>query len=148
MRIDHIFIINLKRDVDRKIRMEEQLKKHDLQNYTFFEAIDGQNEDLSKYDFKVIPEWYDPTHKKIMTKGEIGCALSHYKIWEKIAVGDFENVLILEDDALLSDDFSKKIEEIDMTKPELKKNPDQTLMWIGEKSKSALKDWFEKQFKK
>lgn len=40
------------------------------------------------------------------------------------------------------------LEEIDMTKPELKKNPDQTLMWIGEKSKSALKDWFEKQFKK
>lgn len=115
MKIDHIFIINLKRDVDRKKRMEKQLKKHDLQNYTFFEAIDGQNEDLSKYDFKVIPEWYDPIHKKIMTRGEIGCALSHYKIWEQNGNGEFENVLVLEDDAILPEYFSKEIEEIDMT---------------------------------
>jgi len=115
MKIDHIFIINLKQDVDRKKKMEEQLKKHGIQNYSFFEAINGQNEELSKYDFKVIPNWYDPDNNKIMTLGEIGCALSHYKIWEKIVKGDFENVLILEDDALLPEDFSKKIDEIDMT---------------------------------
>lgn len=114
MKIDHIYIINLKRDVARKKRMKEQLIKHDLYNFTFFEAIDGQNEDLSKYDFKVIPLWYDPKHKK-MTKREIGCALSHYNIWEQIAVGDFQNILILEDNVILLDNFSKKIEETDMT---------------------------------
>jgi GR25 family glycosyltransferase involved in LPS biosynthesis len=125
MKIDHIYVINLKRDVDRKKRMEEQLKKHDLQKYTFFEAIDGQNEDLSKYDFKVIPEWYNPINKKIMTKGEIACALSHYKLWEQIIVSDFQNVLILEDDAIFLDHFSKKIEEMDMT------NVDIDFLYLG-----------------
>ncbi len=40
------------------------------------------------------------------------------------------------------------LEEIDIKVPELKKKPDGTLFWIGEKTKIALSDWFEKEFKK
>jgi hypothetical protein len=39
------------------------------------------------------------------------------------------------------------LEEIDLKNPELKKKPDGTLFWIGERTNSALRDWFEKQFK-
>lgn len=39
-------------------------------------------------------------------------------------------------------------EEIDMKNPDLKKRPDGTLYWTGEKTKGALNEWFDNQFKK
>ena len=45
-----------------------------------------------------------------MTKGEVGCFLSHWRIWEK-CIARNEKVLVLEDDARLTDDFN--FEEID-----------------------------------
>ena len=40
----------------------------------------------------------DPYHQRQMTMGEVGCFLSHYRIWEKMIANNQKEVLIIEDD--------------------------------------------------
>jgi GR25 family glycosyltransferase involved in LPS biosynthesis len=106
------FIVNLERDTLRKSSVELQLKKENIENYEFVKAVDGQNGDLEHFNFKVIPDWVEPFTSKIMTKGEIGCALSHYRIWEKIVEEKLDYTLILEDDIILCENFVEKVREV------------------------------------
>jgi collagen beta-1,O-galactosyltransferase len=108
---DKIFIINLERDYERKQKLELQLQKENITSYEFINAVDGQNDDLQKYNFQVIPDWIEPYSSKIMTKGEIGCSLSHYLIWERIMKEEWNQVLILEDDVVLCPHFSQILEQ-------------------------------------
>ena len=84
MKIDRTFIINLKRDIERREKVEKQLKKENIINYEFITGIDGQNGDLENYSFNILQDWNEPFTRKTITKGECGCALTHYNIWKKI----------------------------------------------------------------
>jgi len=44
-----------------------------------------------------------------LTKGAIGCALSHKNIWEKILKEKYERTLILEDDINIVENFKQKL---------------------------------------
>ena len=47
----------------------------------------------------------------VVTKGAIGCYLSHVKVWENILKNNYETVLIFEDDAKIPEDLNMKIYE-------------------------------------
>lgn len=32
----------------------------------------------------MLPEYYDPFSGRTLTKGEVGCFLSHYSIWKEV----------------------------------------------------------------
>lgn len=34
---------------------------------------------------KMLPGYKDPYHGRPLTKGELGCFLSHYKIWKEVS---------------------------------------------------------------
>nr|AEX63014.1 putative procollagen-lysine [Moumouvirus Monve] len=117
--IHKTYIINLERRNDKKEHMYNELKKLNEQgtilDHVFFNAIDGNNpKHLDKYQFK-IPNWFDPNSGKAMTNGEVGCALSHYAIWEEIVLNVESGilpkdvrVLVLEDDVIFVDNFMEK----------------------------------------
>ena len=120
--INKIYIVNLERCQDKKKHMQQQMDKfislYGNINYKFFKAIDGKNDSrLSQYKFN-IPNWHDPNTGLAITKGEVGCSLSHYSIWKKI-VDQVENgklsndcqILILEDDVIFLDNFMTKFTE-------------------------------------
>ncbi len=71
-------------------------------NIEFFPATKGRTDNYKLY---VNDEWdkylfNGEKHEIIrMTDGEIGCAMSHLRIWKKIVSEDIEYALILEDDA-------------------------------------------------
>ncbi|WP_449543510.1 glycosyltransferase family 25 protein [Enterobacter ludwigii] len=99
---DHmrIFIINLKSSPERRAKMEAQLNALGLP-HEFIEAVDGklmsENERKSvsqKINYAFVP-------------GEIGCALSHQKIYKKMIEDNIENAFILEDDVILNESFKK-----------------------------------------
>lgn len=94
-----IFIINLKRSVLRKKRTAFQLDRLGL-TYEFIEGVDGQ-----LLDEKTIQnaEYHRDKLKysRPFNKGEIGCALSHLNIYEKICKENISHALILEDDVLI-----------------------------------------------
>jgi len=111
MNINNVFIVNLERDKARKASVEIELARENIQNYEFVKAVDGQNGELENYSFNVIPDWVEPFTSKVMTKEEIGCALSHYNIWEKIVKEKLDYTLILEDDIILCENFNEKLYE-------------------------------------
>ena len=111
MKIDRTFIINLKRDIERREKVEKQLKKENIINYEFITGIDGQNGDLENYSFNILQDWNEPFTRKTITKGECGCALTHYNIWKKIVQENIEHCLILEDDIIIANNFNSKLQE-------------------------------------
>jgi len=95
-----IFMINLKRRPERRLKMEMILKELGIE-YTYFEAVDGKkltDEEIAAKGITLMPEYEDPYHKRPMKLGEIGCFLSHYMIWQKMVENNLQEVLILEDD--------------------------------------------------
>lgn len=106
-----IFVVNLKTCVDRKKEMENQLKKLGLP-YMFVEAVYGkalsQEEKDSLCDYKKIYRRYH----RILTDGEIGCALSHKKIYQFMIDNNIEKAIVLEDDVLLKDNFTECYNEL------------------------------------
>lgn len=117
------YVINLKRRQERKSNMINEFNRlGDFQkelNYTFFEAIDGEDENLLKLLNVKPSKWYNRHTGKAFTKGELGCALSHYSIWtdvihraEKEDNPETFKALILEDDVHFCHNFSDKLTEI------------------------------------
>ena len=117
------FVISLQRRPDRK---ELFNKNNSSLNYEPFDAIDGRGIDhqwLLNNGFDTDKNWIDPINNTHITHGEVGCYLSHYYLWAKcIALN--EPIIILEDDAVLTDRFSTQ---------EIKKNFDAgyNLMYLG-----------------
>ncbi|MEG5839030.1 glycosyltransferase family 25 protein [Enterobacter mori] len=100
-----IFIVNLKKSVERRQKIEEQLLALELAA-EFIEAVDGRlmSEDERKCVTAEVNYAFLP--------GEIGCALSHQKIYKKMIDENIDNALILEDDVVLNEDFKNVLEHI------------------------------------
>lgn len=111
-----IFVVSLAKDKKRRAYITKELAKHKL-NYRFIDAIDGS---LLKDDYiskvyskaKAIEQAGVP-----LTKGEIGCALSHISIWQKMVSENIEKAIIFEDDIILSDVFLQVINNINDAAP-------------------------------
>jgi glycosyl transferase family 25 len=56
---------------------------------------------------------FSPQMLRRLWPGELGCLLSHKKIWKMIAAGTDECVLVLEDDAVFGADFKAFIEDVE-----------------------------------
>lgn len=95
----HFKVINLQFRVDRKLNIISLMKCHDF-NFEFFNATNGF--DIGESDFSYITD----RTKNNLSKGSIGCAISHIKLWEDIAQKKAEDVFVIfEDDIILPDDF-------------------------------------------
>ncbi|MEX0447617.1 glycosyltransferase family 25 protein [Xenorhabdus sp. SGI246] len=101
-----IFVINLKSESERRLAMQQQADRLNL-NIEFIDAVYGS--DLSDTYLSEIV--YDYPGCKL-TKGEIGCSLSHLLIYKKIVDENIQHALILEDDAILSQDLKNALNEI------------------------------------
>lgn len=110
-----IFIINLADRQTKKDYMIEQMKKYNLK-YNMFEAINGLTLNVDNLvDSNVVDHAKSIKYmKRLLRRGEIGCALSHIFIWNKIIQesGNEKFYLIFEDDAILSNNFKSKLENI------------------------------------
>ncbi len=103
-----IFIIHLNKDTDKLVSITKEMSRHGLKA-CLFNAING-----SKISSRhASQQWYDPYTHRSLTYGELGCAMSHYKVWRKIIDENYEKVIILEDDVeILDDNLISKIADI------------------------------------
>ena len=104
-----IFIINLAKSIERKqfiIGQFEQLNKNLATpiSYHFFEAINGKENP----DFYLFKKYNKAKHfqrkGKELSLAQLGCWASHYLLWEK-CVELNQSIIILEDDAILKENF-------------------------------------------
>lgn len=124
-----IFIINLKKAKDKRQNMKMQLEHLGIKNYEFIEAVYGA--DLS-LDF-INENVYDYPDCAL-TPGEIGCALSHLYVYERMIKENLPYAMILEDDIILPDDFPELLEAI----PESIDVPQSKVITLGEANKITL----------
>jgi glycosyl transferase family 25 len=98
-----VWVLNLKVDKRRLRFMTKQLRALNLA-FTVVEALDGRH--LSPEDQRLYSkERAVKFSKRELTPGEIGCALSHARMWERMVREKLKEVLILEDDILIGETF-------------------------------------------
>lgn len=89
------FIINLEKEKTKKKYMVDMCNRFKL-DFEICKAIDG-----SKLSSTFLKENIYDYPNCFLTKGEIGCALSHYNIYKEIINRRLPYALILEDDAII-----------------------------------------------
>src|SRR4051812_12010733 len=98
-----IFVISLKTAQQRRAQIDTQLKRLGL-CYEMVDAVDGRV--LTEEELKAVTD-YERVQgdRKWLNNGAIGCALSHIKAYRRIVETGAPYALVLEDDALLQENF-------------------------------------------
>lgn len=117
-----VYLINLERNVDRLQSASRQLGAQGI-DFERFSAVDGSA--LTNADRKRVMARFHArmARHNPLTKGELGCALSHAAIWRKMIEGQIPVALVLEDDVQLSDRFTRALarvtESMDVDRPQV-----------------------------
>ncbi|ATP11455.1 glycosyltransferase family 25 protein [Aeromonas salmonicida] len=105
-----VFVISLTRSQDRRAMVMKQMEHLGI-GFEFFNAVDGRAltvVDLGKVDFSLAREYCGHD----LSRAEVGCALSHIRLYELIVAQGIERCVILEDDVYLHMHFKAIIETI------------------------------------
>lgn len=108
----NIFIINLKRDLQRRAFMQQQFDSMDEQlkqnfDIAFFDAIDCRAGEHTRFkQYSLIRSYFFRANR--LSDGEIGCFASHYCLWQKCLEIN-ESIVVLEDDVEILDNFFSEL---------------------------------------
>lgn len=103
MKIDQVYVINLKSDTQDIVNRINRLGLPDNTPYLIMDAVDGKNpESLRSFGSYKLFNWKSESlnnwWNRDLTPGEIGCTLSHIKVWHDAYVKGYETILVLEED--------------------------------------------------
>ena len=105
-----VYIINLKKDKDRKKNIVSELKRQNIDNYKFIDAIKGSDLTADKKKSHVFKNKKNEYKWHIkLNDGQIGCSLSHIKAYKEILKNNDEIALIFEDDAVFIKDLTNEL---------------------------------------
>uniref|UniRef100_A0A671T4M4 procollagen galactosyltransferase n=1 Tax=Sinocyclocheilus anshuiensis TaxID=1608454 RepID=A0A671T4M4_9TELE len=133
MGFDEVFMINLKQRTDRRERMLGALREQEI-DCKIIAAVDGKAMNVSEIHamgIHMLPGYSDPYHGRPLTRGELGCFLSHYNIWKEIVDRGLKTSLVLEDDLRFEIFFKRRLQNL-MSEVE-SKGLDWDLIYIGRK---------------
>uniref|UniRef100_A0A8C5RSW7 Cerebral endothelial cell adhesion molecule n=1 Tax=Laticauda laticaudata TaxID=8630 RepID=A0A8C5RSW7_LATLA len=108
---DEVFLINLARRADRRRRMLESLSELEIAPLVV-DAVDGRSlnsSSIKKLGINLLQGYYDPFSGRTLTKGEVGCFLSHHRVWKEIVERGLEKSLVLEDDIRFEAYFKRRL---------------------------------------
>jgi len=105
-----VYYINLDKSVQRRDFMENQFKKLNIP-LTRIPAVYGKKlpQDFLK---KAKRQHNILTHFPYLNDGEIGICLTHFKLWKFLSKQSEDFSIVLEDDALIHEDFFKDLEQL------------------------------------
>lgn len=117
-----VYFINLDRAKARVDIFKEEYDKSDLaetHSLIRFSAVDGKTVDIaSVVSPKALGEilqaerlGFRSKHYEL-TRGAVGCWLSHVNLWKSLLNSDKEVALVFEDDAIIPADIGKRIAEL------------------------------------
>uniref|UniRef100_A0A3B3HCZ5 procollagen galactosyltransferase n=1 Tax=Oryzias latipes TaxID=8090 RepID=A0A3B3HCZ5_ORYLA len=128
-----VFMINLQRRTDRKERMLRALYEQEIA-CKIIAAVDGKAMNVSEIHvmgIHMLPGYSDPYHGRPLTKGELGCFLSHYNIWKEIVERRLQTSLVIEDDLRFEVFFKRRL--INLMTEIREEGLDWDLIYIGRK---------------
>ena len=107
-----VYLINLNKDVERLAAADTQLKRLGV-DYERISAVYAKELSRKELDGAVNKfRWWCAMGREPRV-GEIGCAMSHYKIYRKIIAEKIPLACILEDDVILDDRFPEVLKNIE-----------------------------------
>ncbi|XP_034046532.1 procollagen galactosyltransferase 1 isoform X1 [Thalassophryne amazonica] len=133
MGFDEVFMINLQKRPDRRERMLKALYEQEIA-CKIIAAVDGKAMNVSEIHamgIHMLPGYSDPYHGRPLTKGELGCFLSHYNIWKEIVERGLHSSLVIEDDLRFEVFFKRRLMNL-MNEVEYE-GLDWDLIYIGRK---------------
>ncbi|XP_010009214.1 PREDICTED: procollagen galactosyltransferase 1-like, partial [Nestor notabilis] len=111
MGFDEVFLINLRRRSERRARMLRTLHEQEI-SCKLVEAVDGKAMNSSEVEalgIRMLPGYRDPYHGRPLTKGELGCFLSHYRVWQEIVARGLGKSVVFEDDLRFEIFFKRRL---------------------------------------
>ena len=111
---DKVYVISLPRRLDRRERVKRVLNGIDFE---FVDSIDGyQDIDIQELikNKELSTEYKDPVG--LITKGIVGCALSHKKAWKKFIDSKEDTAIFFEDDLMMTKDIFRQPPGQEVTK--------------------------------
>lgn len=105
------YVINMAKDIAKRKVIECQLQKHPELDYEICKAVEGRKL-THEEQHQFISPMFKQRYGKSASLPAAGCALSHINVYKSILESDIDYALILEDDAILSDDL-----KLDCVKP-------------------------------
>lgn len=109
MGLSKIFVINLERRKEKFLKLKKLADIIGLEVERFV-GVDGDSlttDHLHDEGIRLIPDYENMFDQRPMRLGEVGCFLSHYKIWEHIVDHGLDEVLVLEDDVIFQHYFTE-----------------------------------------
>jgi glycosyl transferase, family 25 len=103
-----IYVINMAKDVARMHSMTSQLEAQGLR-FERVEAVVGRELTAEMRKAVYSDFWFRIFHGRSATNNELGCTLSHRKIWQIMLDRGEEAAVIFEDDALIGADFGSHL---------------------------------------
>ena len=105
-----VFVISLPEAYDRRARIEQIFADLNL-DFEFIDAVDGRQFDVINHPL------YDKNKRlafygRHLNGGEIGCLMSHKKIYQKIVDEKISHALVFEDDVILRENFIPVVQKI------------------------------------
>ena len=100
-----LFVINLRRAPERRVRMIELLGGMGL-TPQIVEAVDGKLLDAEGSAY-----WKACAERRILNPGEIGCMLSHIAVWRRVVADGLSHAVVLEDDLCFAPGFEAVVRE-------------------------------------
>lgn len=102
------FVVNLKRRPDRREETAKLFSEHKITDYAFLMAVDGKELTATPDNVKLFSG-----NDFGSRRGVLGCALSHYKLWQQlIGDKDHEYYVVFEDDITLCEKFKEKLDQV------------------------------------
>ena len=102
------FIINLPDRTDRLDLFHKTNPNINAEPFKYvFDGRQIDHDELIKLGFDTDKSWKDPILQTHLTKGEVGCFLSHWYVWQ-YAIESNETIIVFEDDAIIGDRYNEK----------------------------------------
>ena len=104
------YLISLEKDVQRRELFFSQADTQDFQIFSAINTMSLSSEELAKM-FDVTQ--FEQHYHRAVTKGEIGCTMSHLKVYQWIvddeSIAEEDYALVCEDDVLFSANFNENL---------------------------------------
>lgn len=99
-----IFVINLPEALERRQRVSRHLADLGIDSAVIIDAVRGNQLSASERGLQAGDARSVARYGRTLTAGELGCALSHVRAYERLLAGSDAFALVLEDDAVLLPD--------------------------------------------
>lgn len=120
-RILKSYLLNLKRRPDRWNTFIRHSIEKDFQLFHRFNAIDG-----SELRPNLLIQKLFSSGDFNYRQGIVGCAMSHLEMWHELSVSNLNDMQIIEDDAILANNFTAKVIHVLDQAP-----PDYDIIFLG-----------------